>query len=775
MRRTSSTFGLVGLLTIAALATASHDSAAGILVTRSIEPERVVIEIRSEPFEIVGTGDGPSVRMTGAGRLMRPGEPELPLQRCLVALPPNARAVSVEVLRADSSPLPGSYRIDPFPPIVFLPDMPGHDDAMRCVQREWREARDAVYASDAPFPAAAAWLTESGALRKYSYACVAFSPFTYHPSSGRLEHHRRVDISISYVVPPAGQDEARRRAELLLDTSADGEASSLFSNLESMEHFYRPTSPVPESPSSVHDYVIITTSDLAAAVGASGFPSWKGSLGHQVRTVLITDSEITSQPGQDLAEQIRNFLRATYVEWGIQHVLLVGDVATVPMRVCYPDPSFHVYDPSNPNLVAPGTPTDYYYADLSLPDSDSWDLDGDGYIGEYGQDNPDFLAEVSVGRIPVNDAARITYTLDKVVAFEQDTGTWKSNVLHGASILFFENQDYDDVPFIDGAACLDSIETALLNGRAITHYSEQAGLVGSSFPWLPISESAFSSAWRTGQYAVVNWSGHGATHGAYRTVWMTDDGDGIPESGSGELRSYRFSGIGTSSLDDDHPSVVFAISCNVGFPEPALGGNLGIDLLTKPAWGASVGIVSAARPAAISSDWRHAPSGTEQICYEFNRYVSVEGEPLGDALYHGKFHATANYGWDHLYEYANLYNFNLYGDPSMRLDGATVDVAGGDAEGRLEAPRFEAGVPNPFSASVKLAFAVPSDGPVRIIVHDVAGRAVATLADRAFQRGRHVVEWDGRNERGSRVASGLYFVVANAGGREIREKVVLLQ
>ena len=38
-------------------------------------------------------------------------------------------------------------------------------------------------------------------------------------------------------------------------------------------------------------------------------------------------------------------------------------------------------------------PTDSYYADLSLSDAESWDLDGDTYYGEHGDDAPDFLAD----------------------------------------------------------------------------------------------------------------------------------------------------------------------------------------------------------------------------------------------------------------------------------------------------------------------------------------------------------------------------------------------
>ncbi len=106
-----------------------------------------------------------------------------------------------------------------------------------------------------------------------------------------------------------------------------------------------------DAPLKIYDYVIITTSSLAAAVTSSDFIAWKTSLGYSVRTVLIADPEIAGQPGGDLAEQIRSFLRAYYTVWGIEYVLMVGNSETVPMRYCYPDPSNHLNTAGTPGGV----------------------------------------------------------------------------------------------------------------------------------------------------------------------------------------------------------------------------------------------------------------------------------------------------------------------------------------------------------------------------------------------------------------------------------------
>jgi hypothetical protein len=418
-----------------------------------------------------------------------------------------------------------------------------------------------------------------------------------------------------------------------------------------------------------YDYVIITENNLNDAIISSSFIPWKESLGYNIYIVNISDLSIQDQQAPDLPGKIRNFLRTYYDMWGIDYVLIVGDHLTIPMRYCYPDPENHVFDIyswSNGGEV----PTDYYYADLSLPDNESWDSDGDGYYGEYHEDLPDFKAEVYIGRIPTSNRSEITYTLDKIVRYEQDTSDWKKQALHAGSILFYkyENYRYEIDHDIDGATCLNEIESNIMRNWTINHFSEWEGLSPSKYQWNQLTEPSFTEAWRHGKYGVVNWAGHGSSTGVGRTIWNWDNGNGIPEHAGNEIIGKPQINI-YSQLDDDYPSVVFAVSCLVGYPEPTGYGNMGIDMLVKKDFGAAVAICSATRPAAISKSFPESHSGAEALCYEFNHYM-INGPfgpvPIGPALYESKYFVHKNYGWnDWFYEYQNMYNYNLYGDPSM--------------------------------------------------------------------------------------------------------------
>jgi hypothetical protein len=640
----------------------------------SIEAENLTITVKADEYQIIIQDKGQRIEMEEFSYLMAPGKPMLPAKNFLIALPPGARVQSVEVKGIGAAQLPGTYQIIPTPPILPLVEPFQYPELVKKIRREWQINNQAIYSTDQLYPKERGKLVSSGTLRKYSYASVSFYPFSYHPQSGRLIHYDAAQIIINYSLPSPGSPEAQRAEELKWDVVADEKASRLFVNYQEIKELYRAAESRPRSSQQTHDHLIITTSDLLSAINSSDFLDWKSSLGYNIRIVLTTDTEITSQPGGDLAEQIRNFLRSYYALWGIEYVLLVGDYVAIPMRYCYPDPTNHRFDPFD--WTSGEVPTDYYYSDLSGSDAESWDLDGDGYYGEYGEDSPDFLTEVYVGRIPTNDLSRITYALDKIVTFEQDTQDWKNHALHAGAFFYFTNEGYSGNPAMDGADLSYYIEQDIMDGWTISHYSEQTGLETSIYDWPALGETAFINDWRTGQFAVVNWQGHGWTDGVARKVWSWDDGDDVPEAN--EI-SWPYFITRYSNLDDDYPSIVTAVSCYVGCPEPAPGGNLGIDLLTDPSFGASVGVIASARSPYGSSDWPNNPGGSYSIMYEFNRFVINESKKVGQALYDSKFYCNQNYGWDHYAEYLDMFTFNLYGDPALIREGTEPTALCGDA------------------------------------------------------------------------------------------------
>ena len=64
---------------------------------------------------------------------------------------------------------------------------------------------------------------------------------------------------------------------------------------------------------------------------------------------------------------------------------------------------------------------------------------------------------------------------------------------------------------------------------------------------------------------------------------------------------------------------------------------------------------------------------------------------------------------------------------------------------------------------------------VSLQVFDVHGRLVKTLADADFPVGRHEVTWDGQNNTGGIVGSGVYYFRLHATGRSISRKLMMLK
>jgi len=107
--------------------------------------------------------------------------------------------------------------------------------------------------------------------------------------------------------------------------------------------------------------------------------------------------------------------------------------------------------------------------------------------------------------------------------------------------------------------------------------------------------------------------------------------------------------------------------------------------------------------------------------------------------------------------------------------GATSDVPG---EEILDVPSdyvLKGVSPNPFNPVTEIAYGLPEDGRVALRVYNVAGKLVRVLVDGEVDAGYHAAIWDGRDDRGEAVSSGVYFCRMEAVGFEEAAKMVLLK
>jgi hypothetical protein len=83
--------------------------------------------------------------------------------------------------------------------------------------------------------------------------------------------------------------------------------------------------------------------------------------------------------------------------------------------------------------------------------------------------------------------------------------------------------------------------------------------------------------------------------------------------------------------------------------------------------------------------------------------------------------------------------------------------------------------PNPFNPSTRLRFELPVAGPARLAIVDVAGRHVRTIVDGVLDAGPQERSWDGRDDAGTSVGSGVYFARLQSGAHRASFPLVLVR
>lgn len=83
--------------------------------------------------------------------------------------------------------------------------------------------------------------------------------------------------------------------------------------------------------------------------------------------------------------------------------------------------------------------------------------------------------------------------------------------------------------------------------------------------------------------------------------------------------------------------------------------------------------------------------------------------------------------------------------------------------------------PNPFNSDTVIRFTLPNSGAVELGLYNLAGQRVARLASGMRAAGSYAVNWDGRDEQGEELASGVYLYRLQVGAAVVTRKLALLR
>jgi hypothetical protein len=599
--------------------------------------EEISLTIPIGTYEIQDTEQGQQISVENFGRLLVPGKPNLPSKIFAIAIPPGAKVTEVTFNAGEGIVLPGIYEVPP----AILPRVIGQEDPLiyERHKRMYEENFNSVYRSDEPYPASVGEVVRTAGFRKYNLVDVRVTPFTYlrvqnshRPLSGKLTYYPEVTVHISYTYPKDFCSE-----EIMIDNLPRKErvAEELILNYDQAQNWYPGDKAAPEK----HDFVIITLESLTSSV--TPLANWEATKGRTVQVVTTSWIDVNYE-GYDLAEKMRNFLRDKYpsAEWGIEDVLLVGHYDDVPMRLCSPDRR--------------RLETDLYYAELSLPDSLSWDADGDHRWGE-NSDPIDFYSEVIVGRIPWSSPADVLHICEKSVAYEQNNDpAFKKNILLLGAFFW---------PDTDNAVLMETkVDQPWMSDWTMTRMYEQGY---STYPMdYNLTYNNVRSVWSSGKFAFVNWAGHGtptSSHIYYSGGW---------EFVSNSTCPY---------LNDEYPAIVFADACSNSDTDYL---NIGQAMLRQGA----VGFLGATEIALGAGGWNAPYYGSSQsFDYFFTTCVTSGDYTQGEAHQWALREMYTNGLWIIDVEYQMFEWGALWGNPDLGMASAfmcgdangdgTVDVA----------------------------------------------------------------------------------------------------
>ena len=565
--------------------------------------------IHVDDFNIQQKNGFDEINAEGFGRFLIPGKPNLPSKIVTIAIPPNAKILDVNFETSNRITLNGSYNIPPCDTPQSIGEETFLDDTQTIYDMNYNE----TYTTNEPYPEKVVELVRNSYFRKYDMVDVRVNPFSYYPVSGTLEYYQDITIIVNYLLSDdTGREinDNQYRKEVL--------AEKIICNYEQAKQWYQSSD---SKNDELYDYVIITLDTLTSSV--SSLADWETEKGRNVN-VVSTSWIDSNYEGYDLQENIRNFLRDKYPssEWGIEDVLIVGNYDDVPMRRCAQDMGY-------------GKPeTDYYYAELSLPDNQSWDSNGNHQYGEYA-DPIDFFAEINVGRIPSSDSSIVSSICNKTIFYEQTQDpSFKKNILLLGAFFW---------PNTDNAELMEEIAgNAWMDEWTMTRMYESQ----SSYPSdHELSYTNVETNWSSSTYAFVNWAGHGSPTACYEYY---------PSQPFVDIDSR-------DSLNDDYSAIIFADACS---NQDTDAYNIGQAMMEHGA----VGFLGSTKVAYGDPGWDSPYDGSSQsFDYFFTSYVTSCNYSAGQA------HQLA---LSEMYSYG-LWNYNYYetfewgaylGNPNMWMN-----------------------------------------------------------------------------------------------------------
>jgi hypothetical protein len=357
------------------------------------------------------------IEIPGLPNFAAPGQPLLPVKTVKYLIPYGKKVSNISVGFTSKKYLSGRYLVAPaqapIPVSYSGPVKPTEPDPE-------------TYAQNTPYPKNIYEIVSTQQMRGYKILIINLYPVEYIPATGRLAYYENLNLNISLENAPA----ALGSNKLYRGIAADQKAVSDFVDNPDELNTYQPLNATLQSPLVTYTYLIITSPVFAAYIGANDLNvllTHKQAKGLTTK-ILDTTWIYANYSGADNVEKIRNCVRDYYNTYNTQYVLLVGDsdagsgsgeteaAPIVPIRGLY---GYVLTSPMPTMDPDSNIPCDMYYGC-----SGNFDFDADGKYGERtdgdGGGEVNLLADVYIGRAPVDSTTELANFVKKTIAYEDE-------------------------------------------------------------------------------------------------------------------------------------------------------------------------------------------------------------------------------------------------------------------------------------------------------------------------------------------------------------------
>jgi predicted outer membrane repeat protein len=565
------------------------------------------------------------------------GEPQIPWKVMTVLLPSEANmsSLSCSIKKSQYESVKGQWQVPPKPAMSTLQNK--NPIKIWPKNKTIINGKDAdIYSQNDFWPKQQPTILHTGKLGEYQLAQIAMPLVRYHPINNVIKKLVQAEVILSFDNKVNAKSKSNKKTSSLFkkrvyELAGNSEASiDSYDELLEERTILMDTQSIPDPNTG---YAIITTTQIQSnSTKLSDFVSHKESLGFDVQ--IVTESDFGGGTGDTAAENIRTWLQNNYVNDSIEYVLLIGNPNTtdgdIPMKNLWPrhDAGDGLED----------SPSDYYYADMT----GNWDLDGDGFFGEWEEDfdvgGVDRFFEIIVGRIPnYGSIPDLDSILERLINYESEFGEdeqWRKNVLIPSNPLSGS---------WPGFRIGEQIKYSILEKEGwASHriYDDNYFLIPPP-ETVPCTMDNVINVWNgsaansNGKFGLVVWSSHGSEFGSSDIINMPS----IP------------------LLDDNYPSFTFQASCSNSKPD--VSNNFSYELLKH----GGICTLGATTLSYYLIGAGYNKQEEDNMAYEYTEGLVSKGFDCGRALNDLRevYYPVSSEGW------LNHLTFNIYGDPALRI------------------------------------------------------------------------------------------------------------